>query len=457
MTQPLETISGDAATTRPSRRSIAPRWFALLFALAIGAHIVGNPPQGWVLRVATIALALAAAGLVLWPRARVAWMAAAGTVLLTAWLEAPLIGNHWLLMAVFAAATLVASLRDDPWPWLATTVRITFVSFYAFAAFAKLNTAFLDPTVSCAVFYADQGLSAWGLGSLDGASLLAPVPIVTALLVELSVPVLLLVRRTRGIGVALAATFHYAITLDIAQHFYDFTTVIFVGIFAFAADDVTAGVAGWLRRRRRVAAVTGVWLGLALAVAAIPSVEVAAMARLVVLLLWLPIGAALVWAAVRGVRRPASVALRPVGFAAVALVVVVVANGVAPYLGVKTATSWNMYANLVTVDARSNHLLVPAGAQIVDGGYVRVVATDDEDVAAYVGSGWHVPERNLRHLLAARPDAEVTFVRADGVRISGSGAELGRPMSPVVRRLLPLRSVDVREPARCQASWLPAL
>jgi hypothetical protein len=131
----------------------APPWFALLFALAVVAHVVGNPPAASV-AVRSAAAALVASALVLaWrPASRAAWASVAALVLVTAWFEAPTLGNHWLLAAAFAVAVLVAVVRDKPWSWLATTVRLVFVTFYAFAAFAKLNTAFLDPAVSCAVF-----------------------------------------------------------------------------------------------------------------------------------------------------------------------------------------------------------------------------------------------------------------------------------------------------------------
>ena len=51
-------------------------------------------------------------------------------------------------------------------------------------------------------------------------------------------------------------------------------------------------------------------------------------------------------------------------------------------------------------------------------------------------------EAILRHHLAARPRSTITYQRGDGTRVSGSGRELGRELSPLVRRLLPLRSME---------------
>lgn len=447
------------AGTRAAEERPAPPWFALLFALAVLAHVIGNPPTGSVaLRIATAVLGASALVLAWRPTSRAVWAVVGSMVLVTGWLEAPVLGNHWVLAAVFAAAVLVAVVRDRPWSWLATTLRLLFVTFYAFAAFAKLNTAFLDPTVSCAVFYANQGLTSWGLPTLPDGGTLATLTVLGAVLIELSVPVLLVIPRTRGLGVALAAVFHYVISLDLGQHFYDFTAVIFVGLAAFAHDDVTAPIGTWFRRRRGTAVVlTTVW-ALLLAFVVLPlGTTMLVVARAGIFALWIPLGAAVVWLTLRGIGRPAALAMRPVGVAAVLLLALVAVNGLLPYAGAKTAFGWNMYANLVTVEGRTNHLLVGPQAEVVAPRYVEVTATTDEQLRAYVRSAWAVPERNLRHHLAAHPDAAVTFVRADGTTVSGTGRELGRPMPEVVRRLLPLRSVDRATPARCQALWLPAL
>lgn len=438
---------------------MAPRWFAGLYALAVAAHVVGNPPGALDLRgIATAALVVGAAALVLGPAPRAVWGVVAALQLLTAWLQAPVLGNHWLVMAVFSAVVLAALPRADPWAWLAPTLRVAFLVFYAFAAVAKLNAAFLDPAASCAVFYSDQLLRSWGLGELDGGAPLAVVPIWVTLAVELSVPVLLAIPRARGVGVALAAVFHYAISLDLLQHFYDFTAVLFVGLAAFAAPTATGRIGGWVAARSRaVVVVVGGWSALALLAVTPLTTATLLVTRLGAFLLWLPVGGAVVWLLVRAARTPAVVRLRPLDAVAVLLLALVVVNGVLPYVGVKTATGFTMYANLATVDGRANHVLVPPLPPLRDVEYVRVTATDVPTLQGYLGSRWLVPEPNLRDHLTAHPDATVSWVRGDGTVISGTGDDLARPLPGAVRRLVPLRSIDGSAPVDCQARWLPAL
>ena len=105
-------------------------------------------------------------------------------------------------------------------PWsFAPAARWTLVVFYAFAAFAKLNTGFLDPDTSCAVFYADQALAAARLPVLAPGGVAATALIVTTVLVELAIPLLLAIPPTRHAGVLLGLAFHGLVSLDLAQHF----------------------------------------------------------------------------------------------------------------------------------------------------------------------------------------------------------------------------------------------
>ena len=438
---------------------VAPRWFAALYALAVAAHVVGNPPGALDARgLATLALVGGSVALVMGRSSRTLWAGVAVAQLLTAWLQAPVLGNHWLLMSAFSLAVLAAVPRPDPWAWLAPTLRGAFLVFYAFAAIAKLNTAFLDPAASCAVFYTDQALRSWGLGGFSSGGALAVLPIWSTLVIELFVPALLAVPRTRGAGVALAALFHFVISLDLLQHFYDFTAVVLVGLAVFAGRPATERIAAWVAgRSRAVLLIVGVWTVLAVLAVLPPTMTTVVATRLGAFVLWLPVGGAVTWLLVRSAASPGSGRLRPPSLAAVALLALVVLNGLSPYVGVKTATGFTMYANLATVDGRANHLLVPKLPVLRDVEYVRVTGTDAPHLQGYTGSRWLVPEVNLLDHLAAHPDATVSYARGDGTVVSGTGAQLARPLPEPVRRLVPLRSIDGSTPVGCQDVWLPAL
>ena len=59
----------------------------------------------------------------------------------------------------------------------------------------------------------------------------------------------------------------------------------------------------------------------------------------------------------------------------------VVANGLTPYLELKTGFGWNMYANLRTADGETNHYLVPRTLPLTDEQDELVVILDSDDPA----------------------------------------------------------------------------
>lgn len=447
--------------TESATSGLARRWFTRMYGMAIVAHVVGNPPLGFDLAgMVSVLTGAGALALVLDPRT--AWLrpVVAGGVVWMVWLEAPLLANHWLVMGFVSLALLVATTRPDPWAWFAPVGRLILLVFYGFAAFAKLNEGFFDPTVSCGVHYANQSLGSWGLPTVPVGGAMALAVAVAAAAVELAVPILLVVPRTRRLGVVLGFAFHFVISLDRGQHFFDFTAVLMMLFALFLPDrDLAAAERVAVRHRRWVLAVVATSAVLVGAAAAPPTQPSLWLVRQGVFWVWIPAGALLVAWALRHVRgEDDDVSVRPPGVVAFALVALVFVNGLTPYLELKTAYGFNMYANLVTVAGASNHFLVRATLPLSDEheDLVEVVSTDDPALRAYVDSGWALVRSRVLDHLADHPDAEVT-VRPPGSEVTEvlRGSEAGRPLPVLVEKFLLFRAVDLRDPPRCQTAWLP--
>ena len=154
------------------------------------------------------------------------------------WSEAPVLGNHWLLAGLVDLALLFAvavgavrrrwSDATDLAERFLPVARWCLLGFYFFASFAKLNSAFFDRSVSCATFYFDQSTDSLGLSALqlDGAAGLQRTVIVATAAIELSIPWLLVFRRTRNLGVVVAVAFHTVLALDRTHQFFDFSSVL---------------------------------------------------------------------------------------------------------------------------------------------------------------------------------------------------------------------------------------
>lgn len=400
-----------------------------------------------------MALGLAAIGVLLAPTQRVLVVAMTSLVVVTAWLEAPFLPNHWQLAALVSGLLLVAHTRSEPWRYFSTNARWLFLAFYGFAAFSKLNGDFFEPAVSCARHYTSQALSAVGLPGMDRDAFLAPVPGWVSAAVELSVVPLLLGRRTRRLGVALGLGFHLLISFDLDQHFYDFTAVL-MALFALFAGDRTLTLLGdWRPSERWRAAVPGLLLCLLyLSVFASHS----AGGRGLAFLLWVPVGCGLVFRLIRTARPIPNLPL-PGGLGLV-LVAVVVFIGAMPYLGLRTATAWNMYSNLRVHDGETTHFVIPQAASIALSGadFVEILDTDDPALQPYVDDGWLVPRANLRDYLDRNPDTAVTVLDG-GTEMARPAGTWGDRQSLLQRKLLFARSVQpAGEPHVCQTSFLPA-
>lgn len=442
------------------------RVFARMWGVAALAHLAGNwrygdiAPEPTLIGFVLLAVGLLGTWLVITPR-RATLVALCVAVPVSAVLEAPVLGNHWLLAAFVSVGYLVVGAD---WDRFEPVARMILLVFYAFAAFAKLNTGFLDPATSCGLVYTNQWLDGFGLGSIPAASLLGWTSAWGAALVELAIPVLLMVPGTRAWGALAGMAFHGLISLDLNQHFFDFTAVL-LPLFALFLSDAffecfeKQGERLRPRLRRVLMVVVGL-IGLAVTAANVtPLVGLTAwFLDTGSFLWWVPYLAVVAWAA-SGARRSVAVSWR-MGPVAIGLVVLAVLNGLTPYLELKTAYGWNMYSNLVTVDGESNHLIVRSTLPLREGhqALITVIESSDPGLQVYADQGYLLPAPSFLSYLAEHPDISVTFERLGVVH------EVPRVADSVYSeggawwwRWLPLRAVHGDQPDRCQTVFLPAL
>lgn len=438
--------------------------FVRLFGVALLSHVVGNWSQpdipavvGWVnFIVGGLALAL------LWRPAKRLLILAAAAVLASVLLEMPFTGNHWVLAGLVAAAILVTGGKEDRF---FPAARVILLVFYVFAAFAKLNSGFFDPSSSCAVFYANQSLAGVGLPALDTTGIVPRALIWMTVAIELSVPITLGWRRTRYAGVVLGTLFHTIISFDLNQHFYDFTAVLIALFVLFLPEVAIDSISEQLRGLGRSELMLGkVLLGVAgllvlMAVSPLTPTTAFLLSR-IPFVFWIPLSLLWVVALIRARAEGATLNWR-LNIGGALLVLIAILNGITPYTEVKTAYSFNMYANLVTSQGKSNHYLVPGTWRLRNDydGPVEILESSDEGLRAYRDEGYLVAYPQLRRYLSLRPDVSLTYRRFGVVRTLSEASlvpELVDP-GPWWWRFLPLRAIDMRNPPRCQAAFLGAL
>lgn len=353
------------------------------------------------------ALVLAALWCLTRPRSVARFLVMVATTVVVLALDLPQVGDHLLLVLVTGVGVLgwwAGRLRRRRpidatalWAALAPFLRAQVVLLYVAAALAKLNTGFLDPAVSCAAGMSRQ--IAWLDPSLLDGNGRALAAIYATLAIEASLPVLLLVRRTRPAGLALGAAFHAVLALAGNVPFSALVLALYVAFLpeatparlrALAIRRPRLGAAAHaLQRgaRSRLAVPAGIAAWLAGSASSVgPGAyggPVGGAARLAVL------GGILVAAGVllaafapaarAGLHRrlaPAHVRLHPV-FAAGLLLLVL--NAASPYLGLKTEASFTMFSNLQTEPGHWNHVFLPEDLRIFGAQDDLVRVTDSAD------------------------------------------------------------------------------
>ena len=317
-------------------------------------------------------------------------------------------------------------------------LRTSFVFIWLAAAFAKLNSAFVETPDSCAI---------WLVETVPGVSVpeaLGPVVVHGTLAVELAVPMLLLIRRTRLLGIALGWGFHVVAAL--AGH-TAFSGIAWAMYLLFVNEAVLVDVRELAFRRvrriverlgtpsqwRRLRDASGIgWTVVLVAVVALlvafqilPSASAGRARRWIPVLVFLPWAAAWTAALVAVVRRRGSAAsVRPAQFVPRAPllglgILFLVLNATSPYIGLKTLSSFTMYSDLRTEPGTWNHWLVPESVRVFDwqADPIRVHEIDDPALSDALGldEGDQMPALAVRVAADGFPDATVTYEDRGGL------------------------------------------
>jgi hypothetical protein len=388
--------------------------------------------------------------------------------------QMPFVWSHWVFLALcnltilataarFAIAARRAVRRDELFNAVAPALRLALLLLYGFAALAKLNADYLAPERSCAVMLYEQLLHScpW----MPTGALADEASIWSSLSIELALPFLLFFRRTRVAALFLGGAFH--VILGITQR-YDFSAAMLPFYSLFVPERAWNGLEALGRRYARsaltrIAAVRvptpmmwGALVGSVL-VARFGSAIFGGRARLddeslaMGELLWLALCAAsgvLLIASLRegrsGDAPAASLRVRsPIALLGPLLIIL---NGLSPYLGLNTERDFTMFSNLRTEADRWNHLLLPRGMRVFgfQDELDTIVISTDTDLHELAQRHESLVHFELQRRLSAAPDATVVF--ATGGRIhqlyhAKEDPELTTPPSPALAKLLWFRPV----------------
>jgi hypothetical protein len=459
--------------------------WAAAFAVGTLIHswqgIQANPIAGG---VGTLT-AVAAFALLLRPTAPARLMLLLAALLVEIVVDLPDLVNHLVIIGVLGLTVIPWWLwlrvrapqhAQDPaqmYARLGPYLRVAFIATFAFAALAKLNSGFLDQAGTCAVWILES------IPLVDVPSALVTPSIYGTIVLEFSIPALLLFHRTRPAAIVLGFGFHLVSAFAGHASFSGFAWAFYllflppsvvasvvaagVGRARGAVPARLAGIWRWARTHTTptLALVAVVWFGAAVVVAALPTgLQWRAhwMSAAVLCTAWLGWSGWLLWSLRRDwIRAPGPTARLTVTNAVMLLGVgLLVLTALMPYLGLKTRAALTMFSNVRTEPGSWNHLVFPEAMRVFDwqDGVVSFVGTDEPALEAEIRSfarDNRMPLLEARRLVENYPDADVRYVLDGTVRLASpvsADPVLGAPLSSVQRWLGAMRPYT--DEPRCQ-------
>jgi hypothetical protein len=453
-----------------------------LFALLLGLSLILHQLwwDGFEVRSPHFLVILASLWVALRPSSVVRFLTMVALEVLAVALDMPEVGSHTLLVLVIGVCLLgyvawtTLRIRGLPdagalFERIAPFLRVQLLIVYAAAALAKLNSTFFDSGLSCAATMSRQ--VAWfSPHLLDGDWRVVP-SIWGTVVIEVTLPLLLAARSTRSIGLMVGAAFHAILALAGNVPFSALALALYV---AFLPPDAPNRVRALAARRPRLTrwtqragrwgrspaaffmAVTG-WLAGAVAFtsgSAPRPALISAGTRLVVVAA-LCVFTVLLFGVTRAgppARPRRSLRLGHPVFVTGSLLLV--ANCLSPYLGLKTESSFTMFSNLRTEEGSWNHLFLPGAIRVFpyQDRLVRITSSNDPGLEASTRDGTRLVRFELERYLRAHPGTSATSATttaAGEVVLTTSHHNDRGPTPPFLERIFKFQTVPPPQRGGC--------
>ncbi|MBC3539179.1 hypothetical protein ACFSC6_05675 [Rufibacter sediminis] len=377
--------------------------FCCVWAIASIFHMANY--NGFTLNLTFFLLTSAAIALMAKPSSIARLLVFISMQMFQASLDMPGISNHWILTAFVNITILHAyvyliikrkSFYIDKVEFLNTfapLVKIELIILYFYAVFHKLNAGFFDTEFSCAVRFILVQNNYYNILPSDKA--LLALNIYATLIIESIIPIMICIRKTRYWGLLLGLVFHFIIAYNPINGFYDFSSAVFALYFLFTSTTFSHKIQSLYNNfiSRKVILKKHL-LQFNLVNFALFAVSILFMLFLVYYynkvfqdyfrhIVWTTYGLGFIIIFMLSMNvKEKNNETKTFSFAHYSLLfipILVFLNGLCPYLGLKTESSYAMFSNLRTEAGISNHYIIPASAQIFDyqKDIVEIVSTSE--------------------------------------------------------------------------------
>lgn len=457
--------------------AFTPFWGAAAFFSIAGdpSGLLGQ--NGIVYALLSWGIVLGSAVLVLFPRKTWALVGLAAITVLLYAVRLPVASNNKTITTVFDLSLLVTAAvvstqkpidRVRFYELLRMPARLLLAVMYFYGIFHKINTDFLDPTVSCAVGLYKPLAAPFGLeDNLVGRYL----AIWSTFVIEAIAIAALFWRRWFGIGLVIALVFHYIIPISAYSWYMDFSSLVFALYMLSMPREASAKVyeitytylVHPLRSyvgRVGILVPAAVLLGLAataviLLAMANPGRPSLMLLHSMFILTWSVVGGVAMTVMVYAAMLHTPYAGSPVTPAPRWTWIIpglFFVSCLSPYVGLKTESSINMFSNLHTEGGETNHLMFPRPPYLFDyqKDVVRVVDSSSPSLRKTAEAGRYNVMFSIEEYMRRHPDQWVSYVRNGQLVERATAADLpANSASWMERKFLIFKQVDYSRPKVC--------
>ena len=360
--------------------------------------------------------------------------------------------------------------REELFNFFRPVATVSLIILYFYAVFHKLNFDFFNPAISCGTYLMEY--FTYSMPTINNNYFIRMSAVWGTLLFEGGIPILLCFRKTRTAGIVIGLFFHYFLAIHPHRGIYSFSALVFSLYFLFLPDNFIERIFFTGKNifgnywRKLIRAVT--YARLLLPVAILPVIFFLQYnwPKLVKLglYIWLTWGVLImvVYLTVTLSNKSKGIYARSLfRIPAKALwifPVIIFLNGLNPYLGFKTQTSFSMFSNLRTEDQVTNHLFVPASLQVdtLQHNLVDIISSDSEELMKYKIHNQLITFFEFRRITSAlKKDFYVNYSRNGQPQVlqvkygQSNQPELLTPHPWLLSKLLAFRPID-KGPCLCK-------
>lgn len=422
-----------------------------------------DPLQG-ILHILVFAFA---ASLMLRPSSTKRLAMLAGANIVVAATQMPQMPNHNMIYFMIDIAILASiALADFSkkrelatwWNGVEPFLRTALLICYGSATFAKFNSAWFNPTVSCATTMPAKEFAFLPFDVPWTSFWFMPFLVAGA---EVIVSITPLNRKLRPYALPFAFVFHTMLSLTPVSNGLGFTFVLLALLTLYLPEDASTDLYNRGVRFQATIKKNGtlpvfaygyVIIAASLAILSWFAVwpEAFSFIRYVpALFLLICFGSVISWFSFK-YRKSEQVrpAVGARNWLQILILIVVALNSLAPYLGVKTNATMTMFSNLKIEGGTTNHLIMPRlPMQTMADDLVAVISSSNPAVRTFQETGLLYTWHELRRKMAETPTASISYER-NGERFDYEFAQDNPELvttDPVLHKLLGFRNASVTD------------